>query len=313
MRHRGSAPVLVFATSAKGGTGRTVTSCNIAYRLCLNGYNVAYVDFDFGFPTAGAVFEIGQAAWGIDEGTGIHSYLLDQIGEPSRVDVTGYTDRAALRRTPRCSGRLMLFPGEVGGGEFIRCDDAMVTRATALLSSLLSEFDVVVVDLSVGRSVALELALAATASDALRHNSHRWLVFLRWTYQHVLAAGGLVYGPHGLVEAGIAWGHDPAALLASTRSVRTAVASSAPAFRDSGPEIAAWLEQQANALRQLAAAHRIGAAMLLGETPREPLLEWREQLILDHDVIARIASEATVTAYANLARRLTDPSTWDID
>lgn len=51
--------MLVFSTSDKGGTGRSVTSCNIAYRLCMSGRNVAYVDFDFGSPTAGALFEIG--------------------------------------------------------------------------------------------------------------------------------------------------------------------------------------------------------------------------------------------------------------
>ena len=48
--------MLVFATSDKGGTGRSVTSCNIAYRLSLQGNDVVYLDFDFGSPTAGAIF-----------------------------------------------------------------------------------------------------------------------------------------------------------------------------------------------------------------------------------------------------------------
>ncbi|MFL6113172.1 MAG: ParA family protein, partial [Catenulispora sp.] len=36
--------MLIFATSDKGGTGRSVTSCNMAYRRALRGEQVAYLD-----------------------------------------------------------------------------------------------------------------------------------------------------------------------------------------------------------------------------------------------------------------------------
>ncbi|WP_228539994.1 SCO2523 family variant P-loop protein [Nocardia sp. XZ_19_385] len=313
MRLRGSEPVLVFATSDKGGTGRSVTSCNIAYRLHLRGHDVAYVDFDFGSPTAGALFEIGCAVRGVTEGRGMHSYLLDQVGEASRLDVTRTTDRPVLRRVPPGAGKLVLFPGDEGGAEFTRCDDAMVARVGVFLSSLLREFSVVMVDLSAGRSIALELALRATASNMLRHQPHRWLVFHRWTHQHVLAAGGLMHGSHGLIKTGSEWGHDRDALLAATRCVRTAVPSAARTRTAGRPSQATWLDEQAIALRELAIANGIGAAMVLGQTPIEPMLQWREQLILDADVNAGLANESTVEAYIQLARRLTDTSTWDLE
>ncbi|MFE5477112.1 SCO2523 family variant P-loop protein [Nocardia sp. NPDC056541] len=303
--------MLVFATSDKGGTGRSVTSCNVAYRLSLRGIEVAYVDFDFGSPTAGALFEIGHAERGTNEGHGLHSYLLGETGEPRRLIIGRETDRAQLRRAEPGAGQLVLLPGDVGGAEF-GCDEAMVERAAKLLATLLSEFAVVIVDLSAGRSVALEIALRATASTVLAHRVHRWLVFHRWTRQHVLAAGGLVHGSHGLVHAGTLWDHDDGALLASTRCVRTAVAAS-DWTRTGDPPQAAWLNEQSKALRELAIAHGIGAAMVLGQTPIEPMLQWREQLILDADVNARLANPATVEAYTDLARRLTDSATWDIE
>ena len=50
--------MLLFATSDKGGTGRSVTGSNVMYRRALQGGDVCYVDFDFGSPTAGAIFGI---------------------------------------------------------------------------------------------------------------------------------------------------------------------------------------------------------------------------------------------------------------
>ncbi|MEV6275256.1 SCO2523 family variant P-loop protein [Nocardia sp. NPDC051832] len=317
MRIPGSDSMLVFSTSDKGGTGRSVTSCNIAYRLCLRGHDVAYVDFDFGSPTAGALFEIGRVERGTTEGLGMHSYLSDVVGEPARLNVDRATDRLDLRRNPPGAGKLVLFPGDEGGAEF-GCDDAMVERAAMLLSSLLGEFSVVMVDLSAGRSVALEIALRATVTDMLRQIRHRWLVFHRWTHQHVLAAGGLVHGDHGLIKTGEFWGHDGPRLLASTRCVRTAVPESEHKDEDSADHddrapLDVWLDEQAIMLRQLATKHRVGAARVLGQTPIEPMLQWREQLILDVDVDAQLANEATVEAYTNLARRLTNKATWDIE
>ncbi|NKY25228.1 SCO2523 family variant P-loop protein [Nocardia gamkensis] len=302
--------MLVFSTSDKGGTGRSVTSCNIAYRLCLSGLDVAYADFDLGSPTAGALFEIGAAERGVPRG-GVHSYLLGESGTVARVDVGSATDRPDLRRIGPNSGRLVLLPGDEGGAEFLTGDDAVVERCAELLVALDQEFRVVIVDLSAGRSAALQIALQATASPQLRRRTARWLIFHRWTRQHIVAAAGLVYGPHGLLKAGAECGHDPEELLGSVRYVRTAVPDSNWDGVAQRPAQAAWLQEQDTALRRLATAKRLGATAKLGDTPMEPVLQRREQLILDADVNAQIANAETALAYAELARRLVDIATWE--
>ncbi|MEU1983258.1 SCO2523 family variant P-loop protein [Nocardia sp. NPDC019395] len=302
--------MLIFSTSDKGGTGRSVTSCNLAYRLCMTGRNVAYVDFDFGSPTAGALFEISAVERGIADG-GVHSYLLGENGTAARVDVGTATDRAELKRIGPRSGRLMLFPGDEGGAEFLTSNDAVVTRCAELLVALEQEFRVVFVDLSAGRSVALELALQATALPQLRGRTARWLIFHRWTRQHILAAAGLVHGPHGLLQTGAVCGHDPEELLGSTRYVRTAVPVANSHLTAQRAAQAAWLQEQDVALRRLATANGLGQTAVLGATPMEPVLQWREQLILDTDVNAHIANPETALAYTELARRLVDIATWE--
>lgn len=302
--------MLVFSTSDKGGTGRSVTSSNIAYRLCMSGRNVAYVDFDFGSPTAGALFEISTAERGI-AGGGVHSYLLGESGTAARIDVGTATDRAELKRIGPRSGRLVLLPGDEGGAEFLTSDEAVVTRCAELLVALEQEFRVVVVDLSAGRSAALDIALRATALPQLRRRTARWLIFHRWTRQHILAAAGLVYGPHGLLSTGTASGHDPEDLLGSTRYVRTAVPAAGSHLTAQRAAQAAWLQEQDVALRRLATANRLGSTAVIGSTPMEPILQWREQLILDSDVNANIANPETALAYTELARRLADIATWE--
>jgi hypothetical protein len=153
--------------------------------------------------------------------------------------------------------------------------------------------------------------LRDTAQKLLSRSTVRWLVFHRWTRQHILAAHGLVQGSHGLIEMGRDCEHDPARLLESIRYVRTAVPPANAQTTADRPAQAAWLQEQNNALKKLAAGYRLGSANLLGETPMEPVLQWREQVILDADVAANIANEATTAAFAQLARRLDDDGVWE--
>lgn len=303
--------MLVFSISDKGGTGRSVTSCNLAFRLALDGKNVAYLDFDFGSPTAGALFEISSANRGVTNREGLHSYLLGNIASPTRLDVRTNTDRAALRTAQARAGRLVLLPGDEGGAEFLSADEQMVERCARLLMELEQEFRVTIVDLSSGRSAAVEIVLRATAQQLLSRSTVRWLVFHRWTRQHILAAHGLVHGSHGLIEMGRDCTHDPARLLESIRYVRTAVPPANSQATAERPAQAAWLQEQNTALKKLATGYRLGSANLLGATPMEPVLQWREQVILDADVAANIANEATTAAFAQLARRLDDVGVWE--
>jgi hypothetical protein len=303
--------MLVFATSDKGGTGRSVTSSNLVYRRALQGADVCYLDFDFGSPTAGAIFNINSVLHGTSAG-GLHSYLLGRVAEPQRLDVWAESDRASLRSRPPGAGRMVLVPGDEGGGEFA-ADSEVVLRCAALLRRLEEEFELCLVDLSAGRSYATEIVLAATAERTLRSVVCRWLVFHRWTRQHIIAAAGLVYGEHGLLKTGVARGHDLETLAASVRFVRTAVVN--PDSQElAGLRAAqvAWLRECNRDLQELASRNRVGRTVMLGQVPLDPVLQWREQLISDNDVLIRqIANQETVDAFNTLAKRLGDDAAWE--
>jgi hypothetical protein len=303
--------VLVFVTSDKGGTGRSVTSANIVYRSALEGNEVCYLDFDFGSPTAGSIFAVPSVAVGTQRG-GLHDYLLGKVAEAERIEVWTSSDRQGLRARPSGAGRLLLLPGDVGGSEFPTTPE-LVDRCADLFLRLNEEFDLTIVDLSAGRSYAAEMVLAASALPALRTCLCRWLVFHRWTKQHLVAAAGLVYGRNGILEVGERFGHDQHALADRIRFVRTAVTDpNSEELAGLRPEQVAWLRECDRDLQQTARQLRIGRSLVLGSVPHDPVLQWREQLITDDDAYARaVANAATVEAFTSLARRLTDDDAWE--
>jgi hypothetical protein len=302
--------VLLFAASDKGGTGRSVTSANVAYRRALAGDDVCYVDFDFGSPTAAAVFDVPNALRGIDQG-GLHSYLQGKTAEPVRIDVWAETEHEVLQHRPTGSGGLVLLPGDRSGGEFAVGKEALA-RCVDLFVRLNSEFDLVVIDLSAGRSYATDMVLEATSRPELRKVDARWLVYHRWTRQHVIAAAGLVFGARGIVAGGVARGHDEDRLRGSIRFVRAAVPDpESPLWSLVPPAQSAWMRKCDQDLDKLAADLEVGFSRMLGSIPLEPVLQWREQLITDEDVLAsRIANMETRQALEELAGRLTDDEAW---
>lgn len=300
--------MLVFASSDKGGTGRSVTSCNIAFHLAQR-LNVAYLDFDFGSPTAGAIYEIPRAERGVD-GDGLHSYFTKDTSDPRHLDVWRDTSRRDLRGTNTRAGRLAFFPGDVGGAEFPTSSE-IERRCVELFVRLDTEFDVSVIDLSAGRSHALNMALIATAGEALSEVTTRWLVFHRWTRQHIVAAGGLVHDQRGLLDIGQSAGHDRDTLLDAIRFVRVAV----PDLKEHHPEQTAaqatWLRACNGELNSLAVEKKLGRSRVLGSTPVEPMLQWREQIIAESDVAGRIANLETVQAFQTLAAQVLDDAVWE--
>ncbi len=304
--------MLVFVASDKGGTGRSVTSSNIAYRSALKGRAACYLDFDFGSPTAGAIFDITDALNGTTKG-GLHSYLLGKCASAERIDVWANSDRPSLHARPAGAGHLSLMPGDHGGSEFI-ADPQIYQRCADLFLTLEEQFELSVVDLSAGRSYATDMALAATAMENLRRIKTRWLVFHRWTRQHVLAAASLVYNEEGILAAGEVHGHDPDELAASLRFVRTAVINpSADELGGLRPAQISFLRECDRDLVDLASRRNVGRTRLLGAVPLDPLLQWREQLISDNDVYDRkIANEATVLAFDKLADDLIGESAWGV-
>jgi hypothetical protein len=302
--------VLVFAASDKGGAGRSVTSANLAYRRALQGDDVCYLDFDFGSPTAPAVFDLPHVLEEA-EGRGLHSYLKGETGQPLRVDIWARTEHYVLRDKPSGSGRLVLLPGDRSGGEFVT-DTENLHRCVDLVLRLKREFDVIVVDLSAGRSYAMDLALAATAQEELRHTKARWLIYHRWTRKHVMAAAELVGGKQGIVSAGEEMGHERQALLGAIRFVRAAVPDLESALWSQLPPAQfTWMRQYNKQLETAAADLGLGKSRVLGSVPLEPVLQLREQLITDQDVLdSRIANIETWQAMGELAERLADDKYW---
>jgi hypothetical protein len=77
-------------------------------------------------------------------------------------------------------------------------------------------------------------------------------------------------------------------------------------------EQVAWLRACDTALKDLAGQLRVGRSLLLGSVPLDPVLQWREQLISDNDVLMRrIANPSTRAAFENLAIKIVDDSAWE--
>ena len=302
--------MIIFATSDKGGTGRSVTGSNVAYRYALQGKGSCYLDFDFGSPTSGAIFDVPDALAGVPDG-GLHSYLVDAIPQPRRIDVWAESQRDVLRGRPPGAGRLMLMPGDSGRGEF-SSGSGIVGRCVELFLRVDEEFELVLVDLSAGRSYATEIVLAATARPELRDVQARWLIFHRWTRQHIIAASGLVRGPQGIIETGAQFGHEPEALRSTIRFVRTAVLDpAAPDQAGLRPEQLAWLTVCNRRLQDLAGRSGAGRANVLAEIPLDPVLQWQEQLLSNDDVwLHRTANQRTVAAFEDLAKKIDDDAAW---
>jgi hypothetical protein len=140
----------------------------------------------------------------------------------------------------------------------------------------------------------------------------RWLVFHRWTRQHVTAASGLAFGAHGILRGGAAKGHDEAVLREAIRFVRAAVPGPAsPLWAHASPAQSTWMQKRDEQLRRLASEHGIGDSVVLGTVPLEPILHWREQLITEDDVLStQIAGKETLEELEEIARRLTDDTYW---
>lgn len=303
--------MIIFATSDRGGTGRSVTCANIAYRRALARDDVAYVDCDFGSPAAAAIFELDIPACNVPD-RGVHSYLQGRVAEPARLDVWSLTLRKALRDGHGDSGRLCLVPGDPGGGEF-PAGDGEARRCADLLLALEEEFDVTIVDLRAGRSYAVDMALRTTARPELRHVVTRWLVIHRWTRQHILGAVGLVHGDSGILRVGAQWGHDGALLRGRIRYVRAAVpVLDAADGGDLAPEHAQWLMARDAELKSMWSRLEPDPAAILGKVPLDPLLQWREQVITDEDVApSPVVGKETAQVFTDLADALAEDKGWD--
>jgi hypothetical protein len=218
----------------------------------------------------------------------------------------------SLGGRPPGAGRLVLFPGDKGGSE-LSIDTDTVRRCARFLGRLLEEYELSVEDLSAGRSFAVRMVLEATA-DWGGSAQTRWLVFHRWTRQHVVVAHGLIYEARGILQTAVDRGHDRSEILDGLRTVRTAVMDPATADMSglSGTQIS-WLGERHHDLQILAGELGMGRTRTLGIVPLDPILHWHEQILTEkalHE--SRIASVGTVQAFEDLAPALVDGLAWEI-
>jgi hypothetical protein len=155
--------------------------------------------------------------------------------------------------------------------------------------------------------------IAATSRPEMANITSRWLVFHRWTRQHIEAASGLVYDKGGLLDIGEDHGWDSERFLEHIRFVRTAIVdANAPDLAGLRPPQLALLREANRDLQRRAAELKVGRATMIGEVPLDPVLQWREQLITDSDVWARhVANQATVEAFESIAKDVVDAEAWE--
>jgi MinD-like ATPase involved in chromosome partitioning or flagellar assembly len=270
--------------SHKGGTGRTTTTANVAYRLALRNRSVCCVDLDLDSPTFGAVAGLR----GMERGApiGIHDFLHvdgrrfsprppDLAGD-ALVDIWQQTE---LPRPPvGKAGRLRLLPG---GRERLGLDLGSPERQGKILGQIVArlrdEFDHVLLDVRSGASDTVEAVLAA--DDDL--HAIYWLVFFRWTPQHLAGAADLC---ERLTSA-----------EAELALIRTAYSDAT--------EMDSWFREQHRALT-LRARELLPGREVLTDIPVEPMLQWKEGIITEEHLRDEVASESIVESYEELASKL---------
>lgn len=274
---------LFACISHKGGTGRTTTAANVAYRLALRNRSVCCIDLDLDSPTFGAVVGLR----GLEQGApvGIHDFL--HVAGPlaprppdaaldTLVDIWQNAElpRPGVGRT----GRLRLLPG---GRERLGLPLVPVEQQGRILARIIGalreEYDHILLDVRSGASDTVAAILAA--DDTLA--AVRWLVFFRWTPQHIVGAADLCERLAGAD--------------AKPSLVRTAFSDPA--------EMASWFREQNRALT-VRARDCLGQWRILTDIPSEPMLQWKEGVVTDDDVHDGVADSSTVASYEQLAERM---------
>lgn len=286
---------VIAALSHKGGTGRSVAMCNVAFHLAQRGDHVCLVDLDLASSTLGAVIGLDNVSDGMPRGENGPLGIGDFIAQPAWADRMGEALHTAWsvpelgRENLGSAGRLELLPGSSWSA-----DQAGPRDVVRALRPLLEEiqrdgFDHVLIDVRSG----LSSAMAAMTVPDLQSALDGLLLFFRWTSQHLV-------GLRSLVE----WLPDGTPWAAA----RTAVAN---------PQSEHLTQNLRETLRlkddELWKAYRVvdpEEDKLLGSIPLEPVLQWREKVLTLADEQRRIASHGAIEAFRGLAETVTSPETW---
>lgn len=281
--------------SHKGGTGRTTAAANIAFRMSLEARSVCCVDLDLTSPTFGAVLGLK----GYEQGAprGVHDLLAvsqPDVVAPLARDATNpdylvdvWAANPALGETVTARpGAFALLPGKNDQEKKVRTvgPKEQGKRLADIFDVLLGEFDVVLADVRSGASDVAEGMLHAVNDHGCPLTT--WIVFFRWTPQHLAGAEDLCARLEGKG--------------APVHTVRTAFTK-----RDELVEKPAWYQHQHDLLED-EMDERLHDFAPVADIPFEDLLRWRETVVTDDLVLDKIASPDTVDGYRRLARVLTE-------
>ena len=283
-------PKLFACISHKGGTGRTVTTANMAYHLASLGKNVCILDLDLASPTLGSVVGLKGIATGAP--MGIHDVLLGTQQPESVYELSkDVWESQPLRdyRSHLC-GSFDIIPGTMGGGDINvlpRGDDAQVRRLNRLIDQLSGNYDFLFCDLRSGISNVANAFLAQPLAAQLTS----WLLFHRWTTQHL----------YGVLE--LARELNKATQVTTRFScIRTATIDTKAAPESSQT----WINRRNDELERLyiqLQALTDPPLEDLGHVPSELLLQWSECIITE-GIAVTDSSRATMRAFRSLAQTL---------
>ena len=282
------------AISHKGGTGRSVTLANVAFRLALKGYDICCVDLDLTSPTLGSVLGIAKLETGVEkEGSqvaprsifdilnrGNDAQKVINMCDTALVDVWGASGELQVSK-PIANPIFRLLPGFKN----INDDVLELSRLPLLLEALSDRYHVVILDVRSGNSKVAD-ALASPECDPYIDS---WLLHFRWTRQHLAGVANYVSSfqkTHGRF--------DDRVLLISTAYPQMSPQSSDALRR----ELHAYNDQLEARLQDLCG--RLGHD-ILGKVPFEDLLLWKETVITDKMVERRIARAETSESFGAIA------------
>lgn len=288
---------VIAAVSHKGGTGRSVTTANVAYQLAHSGLNVCVVDLDLASPTFGAIIGLKDIETGVAEPSqpGVPRSVGDLLDDPTEASFVNSALRDVWKsealRTFKPAGSYMLLPGSRHIGDAYTAPQ-MSDAMDRLIDGLRERFDVVYLDLRSGASEVLTCFRSADASDAPRR-CDMWLLHFRWTKQHLI----------GLKDV-VDMLNDGDDLVDPERQFLVKTAYVDP-HKVEPPARQAVIRRHHSELVSALEGMNVGpyraSDKLIGEVPLESMLQWREGIITKADAERGLADIETLEAFRNIS------------
>lgn len=286
---------LFACISHKGGTGRTVTTANIAYHLAAEGHDVCIVDLDLASPTLGAVVGLSDISAGALDSKGIHNILYgDVIPENVELllrDVWESPDISGFHSFS--SGEFRLLPGTNGGSDMLLSYERSEERERLrrVLQELLARYEFVFCDLRSGIGSVAHTFVSSPVAEKV----YAWILFHRWTRQHL---AGVIDLAQRLNEAVAI---EPSPRFMTVRTAKIDPESVPPGSRT-------WINQRDDELwaehKKLSSATN-SELTNLGTIPSELLLQWNE-CILTEALLGSTTAKATADSFRDVATRLVE-------